>query len=329
MILHHLGVLLGSLLSFLLVMIPIIWIHELAHFLVGKWMGAKPDVFSIGFGKKLFSFRFMDADWQIALIPLGGFVRFQKQQFQYERDLLTPDDKEPLAAWRWIPIVLAGPVANIMLAALIGLGLIYHELRLVSVVSIKDKGTAFVVQKPKESYFLLKVCDQHCPYAILYNNGKFKALVRSEFDDLGVSKQLRDFSLSEKLFYSGAITGQALKATTALTGEGLSRSVTTTSGYKELSGPIGIASISNQAREEGLAAFLAILAVISLSVGLFNLVPLGILDGGRAMLGMYEVITRRGVSSKFMIPFQFVSFGALILLLLAGLVGDLSRTFGF
>lgn len=315
---------LGSVLSFILVIVPIIWIHELGHFLVGKWLGAKPEVFSIGFGKKVFSFKFMDSDWQIAAIPLGGFVKFKKQQFQFERDLLGVEDDAPLSSWKWILISFAGPASNIILAFFIALGLCYHELRLVTAAN-SFAGKFFIVQNPEDSMLLKKLCATKCPYAIQYREGKYKSFSATEYALLNLDVTPTTLSIAEKLVYGSAISTTILIAITESSLGGLFAVFTTPDGYKDLSGPVGIASLSNQARSIGPAAFLSMIAMMSLSVGIFNLLPLSILDGGRILLGAIELVIRKPVSARFMNGFQYIGLALLILLLSGGLLSDITQ----
>src|SRR5215472_11716166 len=107
-----------SSLSFLYV-IPVlgfmILIHEFGHYAVAKWLGVRVEVFSIGFGKRLFGFRKGDTDYRIAAIPLGGYVKMSGENPMDER---TDDPKEFLNHPRWqrFVIAIAGPFMNIVLA---------------------------------------------------------------------------------------------------------------------------------------------------------------------------------------------------------------------
>lgn len=113
--------------GFLLVLGPLITVHELGHYLVGRWLGVGADIFSVGFGKPLISR--MDSRgtrWQIAAIPLGGYVQFKGDM----NPASIPDPDAPpdmpqeagngafqhATLWRRALIVLAGPVTNLVVA---------------------------------------------------------------------------------------------------------------------------------------------------------------------------------------------------------------------
>src|SRR5262245_29592049 len=113
--------------AFLLVLTPIVFIHELGHFLVARWCGVKVKDFSIGFGREIFGFEDRyGTRWRFAWIPIGGYVRFMDDDnassFPSRESLerLTPAEREgafqtkPLAARA--AIVAAGPIANFLLA---------------------------------------------------------------------------------------------------------------------------------------------------------------------------------------------------------------------
>lgn len=115
--------------AFLLVLGPLVFVHEYGHYIVGRWCGVKADTFSIGFGQKIFGWTDKrGTEWKIGWLPLGGYV-----QFAGDRDAVSqPDaDWESLPAaershsfpaqlvWKRALIVLAGPVTNFLFAILI------------------------------------------------------------------------------------------------------------------------------------------------------------------------------------------------------------------
>jgi len=101
----------------LLVLSVLIFFHELGHFTAARFFGVRVDVFSIGFGKKLYSKTIGDTEWSLAAIPLGGYVKMKGQddsdptKVSYDED--SYNIKKP---WQRIIILLAGPFANFLLA---------------------------------------------------------------------------------------------------------------------------------------------------------------------------------------------------------------------
>lgn len=100
---------------FLLVLGAMIFIHELGHFLVAKWLGIRVETFSLGFGKRLVGFRKGDTDYRISLLPLGGYVKMAGDNIAEERPG-APDEFLSHSKWHRFLVAIAGPVANILTA---------------------------------------------------------------------------------------------------------------------------------------------------------------------------------------------------------------------
>ena len=98
-----------------LVLGVLILIHELGHFIAAKLFGVRVEVFSIGFGKRLFGWRRGDTDYRVAVLPLGGYVKMAGEN---PMDARTGDPGEFLSHPRWqrFFIAIAGPAMNIILA---------------------------------------------------------------------------------------------------------------------------------------------------------------------------------------------------------------------
>ena len=109
-----------GIITFLLVLSFLVFFHEIGHFIAARYFGIKVEVFSIGFGKKLFSKDWMGTTWQIALIPLGGYVKMKGQDDTKPGLVIEGNDsynnKKP---WQRIIILFAGPFANFILAAIL------------------------------------------------------------------------------------------------------------------------------------------------------------------------------------------------------------------
>jgi regulator of sigma E protease len=105
-----------------------ILIHEFGHYAVAKLLGVRVEVFSIGFGKRLFGFRRGETDYRVAAIPLGGYVKMSGENPMDER---TGDPREFLSHPRWhrFLIAIAGPSMNILLAIglLTGVYMVHYE----------------------------------------------------------------------------------------------------------------------------------------------------------------------------------------------------------
>lgn len=122
------GVLL-TVLAFLLVIGPLVFVHELGHYLVGRWFGVKAEAFSIGFGREMFGVTDRSGTrWKFGWLPLGGYVRFAGDMNPASQPdpawLMLPAEEraqtfQAKAVWQRALIVLAGPLTNFLLAILI------------------------------------------------------------------------------------------------------------------------------------------------------------------------------------------------------------------
>ncbi len=124
--------LMWTILFFVVALAPLVFVHELGHYLVGRWCGIKADVFSIGFGRKVFGWTDKrGTEWKIGWLPLGGYVKFAgdmspvsepneewKALPQEERDQTF--QSKPL--WKRAATVAAGPITNFLFAIVIFMG---------------------------------------------------------------------------------------------------------------------------------------------------------------------------------------------------------------
>jgi regulator of sigma E protease len=112
---------LTSTVSMLVVLGIMVLVHEFGHFAVAKLCGVRVEVFSVGFGKRLFGFRHGDTDYRLSLLPLGGYVRMSGET-PGEESTGDPGEFSAHPRWQRILIGLAGPVSNFLLALLLMTG---------------------------------------------------------------------------------------------------------------------------------------------------------------------------------------------------------------
>lgn len=96
-----------------------IFFHELGHFLIGKWVGVQPKIFSIGYGRALFYKKVGRTLYQITAIPLGGFVQFYGDDITKEKSKLRKGDFFSVGPWRRIALAVGGPLFSVLLGIIV------------------------------------------------------------------------------------------------------------------------------------------------------------------------------------------------------------------
>src|SRR5205085_2979050 len=115
--------------TFVVVLGSMVVIHEFGHFIVAKFFGIRVDVFSVGFGKRLFGFKRGDTDYRLSLIPLGGYVKMAGENLD-EAITGAPDEFMSKPKWQRFCVAIAGPMMNILTALAIPavLAMAHHEM---------------------------------------------------------------------------------------------------------------------------------------------------------------------------------------------------------
>lgn len=330
-----------TLLSFILAVFPIVILHEFGHFLVGKYLGAEPEEFSVGFGRQIFGFQWLGANFKIGWIPLGGYVKFKKVQFDVE---FGEGEKqgEKIAPWKWFFISVAGPVTNMILTFAIFFGFMVAALGTLNgglitkseftgapvgskVVQLNSTGIlAGMVKKT-----LLGITNPTKSQLFIVNSdGNMQALELGPGDEARIEIAPKPvMSLGERLTKSSeiavALMGQYFKGTTDAI-----INLTSLKGARDIMGPIGIAGEAEKARNEGAISFIFLIASLSFAIGYFNLLPLSFFDGGRALLAVVEQVTRKNISMKVLGYLNTVGLVIVIGLLLTGTTSDIFKLLG-
>ncbi len=344
----------------LLVLSALIFFHELGHYVAARMMGVYVEVFSIGFGKKIASFHKWGTEWKIAMIPLGGYVKMKGQDDSDPSKISSDDDsyntKTPLQR---IFILLAGPVANFVLAFVLYFAIALGGPKVLSPVIgqvVKDS-PAFIaglesndtirsingigITTWKEMATIIKTSEgslnleiQRAGFVeyktltpkISETTNMFNETVQRKMIGIGsagVSHTL-ELSVFETLSYA---TEQTIFASTMIF-TGVQKLITGDVPPKELGGVISIVKITADATDAGWMSVLFFAALISVNLGVLNLLPIPALDGGHIMFNLYEWITSRAPSEKVLINLTIVGWVMLFSLMGLGLFNDITRLMG-
>jgi regulator of sigma E protease len=329
----------GILVPFLFVLTLVVFFHELGHFMVARWCGVRVLVFSIGFGPELLGFNDRRGTrWKVCAIPLGGYVKF----FGDDNAASVPDQAalasmseaerkysfvhQPVG--RRAGIVVAGPLANFVLAIAIfaGLFLVFGKPSTSARVDAVQPGSAAEVAGFQPGDLVLSIdgraIETFSDMQQIVSTSAGEALV-FEVERAGRRITLKATpTLKEVKDRFGNVHRQGILGITRSPSPedahfqpvgpvkalelGLQRTwfvVERTLSYiggvvygreaaDQLGGPIRIAQVSGQVASEGFPSLLSLAAVLSVSIGLLNLFPVPLLDGGHLLF--YGIEAARG-----------------------------------
>ena len=343
-----------SLIGFFIVLTPLIFFHELGHYFAAKKSGVSVESFSIGFGPEIFGYTDQNnTRWKFSLIPLGGYVKMKGELINITKDnnknLLEKDTFLQANLFSRFLIVLSGPLANLILGLLLITCLYYFNGRYVSppiinevldtkpakmggimsgdkVISINNANIEnfsdiknIVEKNPKKNLLFEILRNENVFYINIVPDEFYEKNSKRVLGRIGVTaapSELISLSILPALKFgvldSMNMTLEWLKGLKAL----LSFEV----DKKDVLGPIGIAKISGSSLDRGLTSIVFLMAILSINLGLINLLPIPALDGGYILLFTYELIFRKPLSGSiqiFLLKFGFLFLISLMILVTA------------
>jgi regulator of sigma E protease len=349
-----------NLLAALIILGVLIFVHELGHFLVAKLCGVKVEKFSLGFGRKILGRRIGETDYLISVFPLGGYVKMLGESDEGEID---PADagrsfsaKPPMVRFC---IVAAGPTFNLIFAYLafivvLLIGFPLDSTKIGSVVKGKPAATAGImpgdvvvsVDGKKVEYW------DEMATEIIDSKGATISLglrrgsqtvsvavppeVASEKNLLGEKMTRRVIGVvrSDEKIVKKSGPGEAvvlgfnqtvnlIRLTLVMMVKLVERAIP----LDNIGGPIMIVAEAGKQAAAGGANFLFFMAALSVNLGVLNLLPIPVLDGGHLLFTLMEAIFRRPVSMKVREAAQQVGLILLISLMILAFYNDIIRYF--
>lgn len=299
----------------------LIVLHEGGHFLVARLCGMRVERFSIGFGNPLVSFKRGDTIYQIAPIPLGGFVQITGLNPHEDFDRNDPYVYPNRPRWMRLAVLIAGPGANYLTACVLALGIFlgFGALTSTSTVDEVVKGSPAEAAGLKSGDVLIEANGRQvsssspirtivqdakgAPVAIKLKRGaEEKSVTITPRKDPATGDYLigiRPGQLRQPVPVGEAVK-QALVMPALVSVEMLKGIYEMITGKQKaaLSGPVGIAREMAKAADKGAIDFLMLLMYLSIYLGLFNMLPLPALDGGRALFLGINALRRQDVNAK-------------------------------
>ncbi|MEP7315915.1 MAG: RIP metalloprotease RseP [Sphingomicrobium sp.] len=328
------------LLAFIAAIGPLVIIHELGHYWVARWFKVGADQFSMGFGREVAGWTDKRGTrWRIGWLPLGGYVKFvgdtdptSLEHGTAQPSTATGESFQSRPPWQRFLIILAGPVANFLLAiaifasffAILGVPRTSSEVTAIMpggpaemagirigdrITSIDNRDTStfesvtqVVAMRPGtavEISFMREGSARtvEVPLASVVEKDRFGQ--EFKIGRLGIYGSNREFVDVSPIAAIGAGADSTLRLIVA-TYDGILQLVSGRRELKELGGPLRMAQMAGQQASLGLIDFVSMLAFFSINLGFINLLPIPVLDGGHLVLTSIEAIRRKPVSERAM-----------------------------
>lgn len=321
----------------------IIFIHELGHFLTAKIFGVKVHEFAIGMGPKLFGKQKGDTFYSVRLIPMGGYVKMEGEDENSE-DPKAFSNKKP---WQRFIILFAGAFMNLLLGFVLLVTLNAASPRLpaiptMQVVSVQEgmgAETAGILAGDKilaidgnrihtQLDFSLALDGKDTVNVTVDRSGEQTTLpvTLTEYEGskrLGIIQAVEEKNVGNVISYSFFETFSIIK----LTYQSFFGMFNGSVAVDQMSGPVGIVSGISDAAQRGFFDVLWLAIIISLNLGVVNLLPLPALDGGRIVFVLWEMITKKKLKPEQEGFIHFIGFVILILFMLYVTKNDIMRLF--
>ena len=349
-----------SLISFAILIIVLVTVHELGHLIAARANGVMVEAFSIGMGPILWKTKDkFGTEWRISLFPIGGYVKMlgdadatsvrekkPKNVSDEDMEMFSIHRKKP---YQRLIVAAAGPLMNLVFA----------------IIVITSLGAIKGIPVPSNIVNILP--NTLAEQAGIQNNDKIvevngkqtnklediKKIITENIDNILHIKlirgdQIKDITIdvSNKNNKGQVVIGivpatieyknlsvidsffTACKVTYTIAIEnmkGLAKIVTGQQSYKNAGGIVSIAKLSAQGAKAGIAQFINVIALLSIVLGAINLLPIPMLDGGTIALSIIEMIIGRPINPKIIDVLFYIGFAVVVALMFIGLWNDCSK----
>lgn len=337
----------------------LIFVHELGHFLVAKWAGVRVLRFSLGFGPRIVSVTRGETEYCISAVPLGGYVKMLGEDAEEE---VPEQDKErsfpAQSVWKRIGIVLAGPSSNLLFAIIIfalvyavaGIPQMTTEIGSVNPASPAEQAglrsgdlvltingesvsqwdqLSIMIQEHGEQPLVMEI--QRGEEVKVITVTPQSREIKNIFGE-SIKRPVIGISAAGKFnvkrvnpllagYYSLAQTWNLSKLFLLTVVKLIERVVP----LQTLGGPLLIAQMTGQQAQEGILNLIYFTALISINLGILNLLPIPVLDGGHLFFFFIEAILGRPIDMKKIEMAQRIGMVFLIVLMIFVFYNDIMR----
>lgn len=356
-----------NILVFLLILGSIIIIHELGHFLAAKFFGVYCAQFSIGFGPKLWSKKGKETEYEVRAIPFGGFVAMAGEEDQLDNDELKDIPVERTLkgkkTYQKVIIFFAGVFMNFVLALIVLFGVYSSSGQIVvndAQIGTIEQGSSAERYGLQTGDIIRQITVQDTQTEILVSDFQDIALTKEKVKTdqeeititlhverqgktqevqakvsynqtegryvLGVLQATRHMNITEAFQYTFVSFGQMSTAIFSALAQLITKFSETVT---QLSGPAGIYQITAEVTETGQIQYVFnLLAMLSINVGIFNLLPIPGLDGCQILFALVEKVIGRELPQKLKMTLQMIGLGLVLLLMVFVTYQDILRMLG-
>ncbi len=354
----------NSIISFIIVLGVLIFVHEFGHFIVAKLFGIGVQKFSLGFGPKLIAKQVGETEYLISALPLGGYVKMVGEQPNEEVSAeLSQKSFSAKPVWKRFLVVLAGPISNLITAVVIFSVVtmitgIPHPLPSTEIGQITPGSPAekagVKVGDVIEAIDGKKITNWQEVSEIIKNGGgkaltlsvkrgdtvlaiqgvPNKSEVKNIFGEVVDTRYMLGIAQKETLRYEPTTLKGACKAGLEqtwfymeLTVISLWKIIQRVIPASQMGGPILIAQMAGQQMQAGWLSLFSFMAVLSVNLGIINLFPIPVLDGGHLLFFAIEAVRRKPLSLEAQARLQQVGIVLLASLMLFVFYNDFVRIF--
>lgn len=325
----------------------LIFFHEFGHFITAKLSGVKVNEFALGMGPVLFRFQKGDTQYAIRLFPVGGFVSMEGEDEESDAE----GSFSSINVWKKIWIVTAGAVMNLLLGflVLIVLSCSQSAIGSATIALFDEQSTSASVLQVGDVIKKMNGSSVHIDNDIVFamirdSDGKIDMVVERDGQTVelpavpfqtttseeGITTTVLDFKVLAKEKTVGSVLHQSFFMTGSIAKmvwSSLIDIVTGKFGLNQLSGPVGVATAVGQASTLGFRSLLLLIAFITVNLGVFNLLPLPALDGGRLLFLLIEAVRGKPVNPRYEGYVHAIGFLLLIGLMIFVIFNDIVKLF--
>lgn len=335
----------------ILVFCVIIIIHELGHFTAAKLCGIQVNEFALGMGPVIFRHQGKETSYVIRLLPIGGSVSMEGEDAS--SDNLCAFNRKPV--WQRMIVIVAGAVMNFILGYFVIMLMLgtSEDIASTTVSGFREQSVSSAQLRQGDEitdidglpiftsgdilYKIQSSTDRNEAGNLIYDitvirGGETVTLKDVEFtsrvDENGASSVYFDFYVEpvEKNFVN-LVTESFREALSMgrLIIMSLIDIIGGRYGINDMSGPVGVVTVVSDSVSYGLTSFLSLVSLITINVGVLNLLPIPALDGCRFLFLVIEAIRRKPLKPEVEGIVHFVGFALLMVLMLVVTVNDISR----